>query len=161
MNVPLPWCVYVLRSAQDGCLYIGFTADLPRRLEEHARGDSPATAPRRPLILLYAELHLGKADALRREAYFKTNAGKRKARWREAIRTRTILPRGVRRVASIASVSRARAGHGRCCGESAEKKAGPSVHVALVRRGSNRGMARLMNSSNKGTVNAMSPCAGL
>jgi hypothetical protein len=31
----------------------------------------------------------------------------------------------------------------------------------LHRYGLNSGIARTMNSSNKGTVNAMSPCAGL
>ncbi len=73
----LPYCVYVLRSQKDGLLYIGFTEDLNRRLTEHIRGHSEATAPRRPLDLIYCEYHRSKRDALRREKYFKTTAGKK------------------------------------------------------------------------------------
>ena len=76
----LPYCVYVLISARDGNLYTGFTIDLPRRLEEHEAGRSAATAPRRPFRLLFCEFHNSKSDALRRESYFKTSAGKRTLR---------------------------------------------------------------------------------
>jgi len=36
----LPYCVYVLKSQQDGLFYIGFTTDLHRRLTEHINGQS-------------------------------------------------------------------------------------------------------------------------
>ena len=74
---PLPYAVYVLRSEADGKLYIGFTTDLDRRLADHEAGKSKATAPRRPLTLLYCEFHSAQADAERREAYFKTSPGKK------------------------------------------------------------------------------------
>jgi len=77
---PLSFCVYVLRSEQDGLFYIGFTTNLKRRLEEHAEGKSRATACRRPFKLVYCEYHLDKADALRREHYFKSTIGKRSLR---------------------------------------------------------------------------------
>ncbi len=73
----LPFCVYILKSQKDGLHYIGFTTDLHRRLTEHIHGQSDATAPRRPLDLMYCEFHSSKADALRREGYFKTTAGKK------------------------------------------------------------------------------------
>ena len=73
----LPYCVYVLKSQKDGLLYIGFTTDLHRRLTEHIRGQSDATAPRRPFDLIYCEFHASKSDALRREGYFKASAGKK------------------------------------------------------------------------------------
>ena len=73
----LPFCVYVLRSQKDGHFYIGFTADLHRRLTEHIQGRSDATAPRRPFDLVYCEFHASKTDALRREGYFKTSPGKK------------------------------------------------------------------------------------
>ena len=73
----LPYCVYVLMSHKDGMFYIGFTTDLNRRTNEHNQGQSAATAPRRPFNLLYCEYHSSKVDALRREAYFKTSAGKK------------------------------------------------------------------------------------
>ncbi len=73
----LNWCVYVLLSEKDGQLYIGFTSDLKQRLTEHFRGNSKATAPRRPLRLIFCEYFYSKKDALRREKYFKTTAGKK------------------------------------------------------------------------------------
>lgn len=76
----LPYSVYVLKSLKDGDLYTGFTANLPRRLEDHNSGKSPATAPRRPFILLFCEHYLSKSDALRRETYLKSTIGKRTLR---------------------------------------------------------------------------------
>ena len=73
----LQYCVYVLLSLQDGQLYVGFSADLTNRLTDHFRGRVPSTAPRRPLRLIYCEYHLSKEDALRRESYLKTTAGKK------------------------------------------------------------------------------------
>jgi putative endonuclease len=76
----LPYCVYVLISQSDGDLYTGFTKDLQRRLGEHNAGQSLATAPRRPFRLLFCEYHDSKSDALKRESYLKTSAGKRTLR---------------------------------------------------------------------------------
>ncbi len=72
--------VYVLRSEKDGDLYTGFTTDRDRRFAEHNGGLSPATAPRRPLRLVFCEFYAGKSDAQRRELYFKTTAGHRALR---------------------------------------------------------------------------------
>ena len=77
MLQPLPYCVYVLRSQRDGDLYIGYTTDLARRLDEHAKGKNRSTAPRRPLNLIFCEFYLSAEDAQRREGYLKTSAGKR------------------------------------------------------------------------------------
>jgi putative endonuclease len=77
METPLPFCVYVLQSSKDGGLYIGFTTDLVRRLAEHNAGESLSTAPRRPFELLFCEHYRSKSDALRRETYLKTSAGRR------------------------------------------------------------------------------------
>ena len=73
----LPYCVYVLRSNKDHKLYIGFTTDLKERLTDHFHGEVASTAARRPLTLIYCEYHGSKQDALRREGYFKTTAGKK------------------------------------------------------------------------------------
>lgn len=67
---------YVLRSEKDGMLYLGYTNNLKRRLNQHNNGESGSTRYRRPLKLIYFEGHLNKKDALRREKYFKTNKGK-------------------------------------------------------------------------------------
>ena len=68
--------VYVLLSLKDKKFYIGFTNDLKRRLKEHNSGKNISTKSRLPLELIYYEAHLSKADAERRERYFKTTKGK-------------------------------------------------------------------------------------
>ena len=68
--------VYVLTSLKDSKLYIGFTNDLKRRLKEHNSGKNASTKSRIPLELVYYEAHLSKADAMRRERYFKTTKGR-------------------------------------------------------------------------------------
>ena len=95
---PLEYCVYVLLSLSDGNLYIGFTTDLARRLEEHAAGKSPSTSFRRPFRLIFCEYHTDKGDAIRREAYLKTTAGGKalKLMLREALartRSEAVSPR--------------------------------------------------------------------
>lgn len=69
--------VYVLKSAKDQQLYIGFTVDVKRRIQKHNSGSVPSTKHRRPLELIFFEGYKIKGDALRREKYFKTTAGKR------------------------------------------------------------------------------------
>jgi putative endonuclease len=63
--------VYVLRSESDSGFYIGFSADLKRRLSEHKRGASFATKSRGPWKLIYYEAYLNQEDALGREKYLK------------------------------------------------------------------------------------------
>ena len=69
--------VYVLYSQKDRKKYIGFTRNLKRRFGEHNAGKNRSTAPRRPFILIFAEVYISKEDAMRREKYFKTNEGKK------------------------------------------------------------------------------------
>ena len=73
----LPFCVYVLFSESDNLLYIGYTTDIATRLRDHDKGGTKSTASRRPLKLIFCELYLLKQDALRREKYLKTTAGKK------------------------------------------------------------------------------------
>jgi len=69
--------VYVLRSKKTKGLYIGFTTDLKKRLEEHNRGQVFSTKPYLPWQLIYYEAMLNQDDAKRREKYLKTNQGAR------------------------------------------------------------------------------------
>ncbi|ALM10009.1 MAG TPA: endonuclease [Candidatus Peribacter riflensis] len=80
--------VYVLRSISTGSLYVGFTEDLGRRLATHNRGEVISTKAYRPWKLIFHECYTNKADALRRERYLKTTAGKRglKLMLRETLR---------------------------------------------------------------------------
>jgi putative endonuclease len=69
--------VYVLRSLTDDGLYIGYSANLRRRLEQHSQGNSLATSYRGPWKLIYYEAYLEQADAIGRERYLKSGAGRR------------------------------------------------------------------------------------
>ena len=44
----LKYCIYILVSLADNDFYVGLTDNLKRRLTQHFRGQSKATAPRRP-----------------------------------------------------------------------------------------------------------------
>jgi putative endonuclease len=68
---------YVLISKKDKKLYLGFTKDLKKRLDEHKNGSVDSTAQRRPLKLIYYEACLSEDDAIRREKFFKTGYGRR------------------------------------------------------------------------------------
>jgi len=69
--------VYVLESSADNKLYIGYSNNLVRRIEEHKNGLSLATKFRRPFKLIYFEGCTNEQDARRREHYFKTTQGRR------------------------------------------------------------------------------------
>ena len=68
--------VYVLRSQVDGKLYIGYTTNLGKRLQQHQAGQVMSTNPRRPFELIFYEGYKSMEDAKRRETYFKTSKGK-------------------------------------------------------------------------------------
>jgi putative endonuclease len=71
------FCVYVLRSASDSGLYIGYSTNLRARLRQHREGASVSTAHRGPWTLIYYEAYLNRADALGREKYLKSGSGRR------------------------------------------------------------------------------------
>lgn len=70
------WYVYVLRSAKDGKLYTGKTADLRQRVGKHYRGEVLATKSRRPLELIYYEAFKNRTDCGREELYLKSGIGR-------------------------------------------------------------------------------------
>lgn len=66
-----PWCVYILRCADD-TLYTGITTDLERRLQTHAAGRGARyTRARLPVELLYSEGAASRSAATRRELEIK------------------------------------------------------------------------------------------
>jgi len=67
---------YVLKSLKDDKLYIGFSENLKKRLNEHNKGLVEATKPRRPLTLVYYEVCLNKEKAIEREKSLKTGFGR-------------------------------------------------------------------------------------
>ena len=74
------YTVYVLYSLKDRQFYIGYTTNFERRMEEHAQGRTTSTACRRPFVPIFCEYYFAKSDALRRELYFKSSAGRRTLR---------------------------------------------------------------------------------
>ena len=63
--------VYILRCA-DGALYIGHTQNLAARVAKHQEGSASAfTAKRRPVALVFSEMHPNLIDATRRERQLK------------------------------------------------------------------------------------------
>ena len=68
---------YILKSISDGKLYVGFTKDLRKRIQEHNTGLVTATKNRCPWRLIYYEACLTADKALKREKYFKTGFGRR------------------------------------------------------------------------------------
>ncbi|KKS84304.1 MAG: GIY-YIG nuclease superfamily protein [Candidatus Gottesmanbacteria bacterium GW2011_GWA1_43_11] len=69
--------VYVLQSMKNDTIYIGFTTDLKKRLQEHNLGLTSSTKRFLPWELIYYEACRNKQDAIRREKYLKTNQGGR------------------------------------------------------------------------------------
>lgn len=69
--------VYILKSKKDNGWYIGYSADLPQRISQHNNGECKSTRARRPLQVIYVEGYLDKRDALGREKFLKSGAGRR------------------------------------------------------------------------------------
>ncbi|MBI4973497.1 GIY-YIG nuclease family protein [Candidatus Roizmanbacteria bacterium] len=66
---------YILQSEKDKKLYIGFTDNVEKRLEEHNEGINISTKSRAPFKLLYYEALPTKEEALRRENFYKSGRG--------------------------------------------------------------------------------------
>ena len=69
--------VYVIQSKIDNDLYIGYTADLKRRLNDHNQGKNISTRKNRPWELIHYEAYKNIIDVKRRERYLKTSQGAR------------------------------------------------------------------------------------
>ncbi len=68
---------YILQSIKNDELYIGFTADLRKRLKEHNQGLNFSTKRYIPWKVIYYEACNEESDARRREKYLKTTQGGR------------------------------------------------------------------------------------
>jgi putative endonuclease len=69
---------YILECG-DGTFYTGWTADPRRRLKEHAAGRGARyTRARRPVCLVYLEIHPDRTAAMRRERSLKALSRARK-----------------------------------------------------------------------------------
>jgi putative endonuclease len=69
--------VYVLRSLSFNRLYKGFCSDLQKRLSEHNSGKTKSTKPFMPWMIAYYEEFNSINEAIARERFLKTAAGRR------------------------------------------------------------------------------------
>jgi putative endonuclease len=69
--------VYIIQSQSDHGWYIGYSEYVDRRLAEHNMGNNVSTHLRRPFKLIYYEAYTHKLDALGREKFLKSGAGRR------------------------------------------------------------------------------------
>ena len=68
--------IYVLLSVSTKFIYVGFTSNVRKRLNEHNLKQVPSTKYYAPLRLIHYEAYLNRKDAIRREKYLKTSKGK-------------------------------------------------------------------------------------
>jgi putative endonuclease len=69
--------VYVIRGKTSGFLYKGHCKDLEERLKQHNSGMTKSIRPYIPFELAYYEKFETLQDAIQREKYFKSAAGRR------------------------------------------------------------------------------------
>ncbi len=69
--------VYILKSVNFGCRYVGSTGDLKQRLSQHNEGLARYTKGRRPWELIYFEEYSTRAEAMRREKFLKSGRGRK------------------------------------------------------------------------------------
>ena len=72
---PQMFYTYILKSLNDGTHYYGSSHDHLSRLKEHNSGKVRYTKGHRPWKLYYFEEYQTKAEAIKRERFFKSVAG--------------------------------------------------------------------------------------
>ncbi len=68
---------YVIYSADYNRFYKGHCEDLTARISQHNHGQTKSTRPFIPWELIYYEEFQTRKDAVKREKYFKTGAGRK------------------------------------------------------------------------------------
>ena len=63
--------VYILQGKRDNSIYVGYTPDLRKRVQEHTKGHVLSTKNIRPIELVYYEAYKAKSDAIKREQALK------------------------------------------------------------------------------------------
>jgi putative endonuclease len=72
----IPGSVYILKSLKDEGIYIGSSRNLINRIKQHHYGKVKSTKGRRPLKLIYQEHYSDYSNAIKREKYLKSGAGR-------------------------------------------------------------------------------------
>lgn len=70
--------VYILENKNDKSWYIGYSSNLRRRIKDHLCGKGcKTTSKKNNWQLIYYEAYLSKIDAMRRERFLKSGAGRK------------------------------------------------------------------------------------
>ncbi len=71
------YVLYILYSVSSVKTYVGFTADIIRRMNEHNFTESKGFTLRyRPWVLIHTENYETKSEAMKRETFLKTGRGR-------------------------------------------------------------------------------------
>jgi putative endonuclease len=70
--------VYILYSPKFVKTYVGQSDNLAERLIKHNSGKVKSTKPYLPWVLIHSESFTSRAEAMKREAWFKSRAGRKK-----------------------------------------------------------------------------------
>lgn len=87
--------VYVLQSAKTGRFYVGSTGNIEDRIRDHNSGLSKATRHGIPWHLIHKEEFPTRAEAARRERYYKTGKGREELKGQLASSTPLLLPKDI------------------------------------------------------------------
>lgn len=68
---------YVIKSIHNDYYYKGHCEDLEKRLKEHNSGTTKSIKPFIPFRIVYYETFETRSEAVQREKYFKTAAGRK------------------------------------------------------------------------------------
>jgi putative endonuclease len=69
--------VYVIQSLNSGIRYTGQTENLTQRIRQHDNGSlGKYTKGKGPWVLIYFEMCITRSEALKREKYLKSGAGR-------------------------------------------------------------------------------------
>ena len=68
---------YVIKSIKHDYFYKGHCEDLEKRIQQHNLGMTISIKPYIPFILVYYEEFESEQEAIKREKYFKSAAGRR------------------------------------------------------------------------------------
>lgn len=75
------YCIYVLYNPPTRAIYVGYTSSLRRRLHQHRAGKTRSTKNFQRIQPVHIEYFIARSDAMRREAYLKTEPGDRHLRF--------------------------------------------------------------------------------